>query len=224
MRRLSVLAAALAAAVSWGTDARAADVEIQGFVFGCQLPTGERLKPKFGDVGGAIFTGLPEERRACLATIDRMIYSCGENISFLSPDDNAQHADCLPIFEAQARQCISHFELQRSKCDAGGTGGHDSGSGAGRTDERAAADLSGRWVKHNDAAGADFNDKMVRTCGFGTHNEFVFKNDGVHIRTVSGGDVIDDSEMTTWSLASVETEWLIFRDDDGLEWRYRRCR
>ena len=223
MKGLSVLGAALAAVIFWGTDARAADVQIQGFVFGCESPSGEQLKPKFGDVDGAFLTGLPEERRACLATIDRMIYSCRENISFLSPDENAKYPDCLRIFEAQARQCISHFELQRGKCDAGGDDSgradvRDSGSRSG------AEDLSGRWVKHTDAAGADLNDKMVRTCGFGTHNEFVFRNGKIYAKVVSGGEVIDDSEMHMWELESMDSDRIVFRDGDGLEWRYNRCR
>ena len=218
-----MLVAAFAAANSWGTDARAADVHIQGFVFGCESPAGEQLKPKFGDVGGAVLTGLPEERSACLATIDRMIYSCRENISFLSPDENTKYPDCLRIFEAQARQCISHFELQRGKCDAGG-------DDSGRTDvqgsdsQSVAQDLSGRWVKHTDAAGADLNDKMVNTCGFGTHNEFVFKDGKIYARVVSGGEVIEDSEMYMWELESMGSDRIVFRDGDGLEWRYDRCR
>ena len=163
------------------------------------------------------------DRRACLATIDRMIYSCRENISFLSPDDNARYHDCLRIFEAQARRCVSHFELQRGKCDAGGddAGGADVRGSEARP---AAGDLSGRWVKHTDAAGADLNDRMVDTCGFGTHNEFVVRDGSIHARVISGGDVIDDSEMHTWELESMDADSIVFRDGDGLEWRYNRCR
>ena len=197
------------------------DVRIEGFVFGCQLPSGERLKPKFGDVGGAVFTGLPEEREACLRTIDRMIYSCRENVIFMSPDRNARYPDCLRIFETQARKCVPHFELQRGKCDAGGSG--PGGSGSGSSGRQAAGDVSGRWVIHRKAGGA-INDRMVSTCGFGTHNEFEFRNGKVHGKVVSGGKVIDEREMRGWRLESADSKQILFRDGDGLAWRYNRCR
>ena len=114
-------AVAFAAMVAWSSSAQAVDVEIHGYPFGCKTPDGETRKPKFGDVGGMYFTGLPAARKACLETIDRMIYSCGANTTFISHDLNNQYADCLPIFEQQAEWCARHFELQRSKCDAGGS-------------------------------------------------------------------------------------------------------
>ena len=113
--------AAFVAMVAWSSSAQAVDVEIHGYPFGCKTPDGETRKPKFGDVGGMYFTGLPQARKACLETIDRMIYSCGANTTFISHDLNNQYADCLPIFEQQAEWCARHFELQRSKCDAGGS-------------------------------------------------------------------------------------------------------
>ena len=114
-------AVAFAAMMAWSSSAGAVDVEIHGYPFGCKTPDGETRKPKFGDVGGMYFAGLPQGRKACLETIDRMIYSCGANTTFISHDLNNQYADCLPIFEQQAEWCARHFELQRSKCDAGGT-------------------------------------------------------------------------------------------------------
>ena len=113
--------AAFVAMVAWSSSAQAVDVEIHGYPFGCKTPDGETRKPKFGDVGGMYFAGLPQGRKACLETIDRMIYSCGANTTFISHDLNNQYADCLPIFEQQAEWCARHFELQRSKCDAGGS-------------------------------------------------------------------------------------------------------
>ena len=222
MRRLAMLAAALAAAVSWTMNAGAADVRIQGFTFGCQLPSGERLKPKFGDVDGAVLTDLPQGRKACLRMIDRMTYTCRENVMFMSPGRNAKYPECLRIFETQARRCVSHFELQRGKCDAGG----DASGGTGAADsgrQSAGGDVSGRWVIHRKAGGS-INDKMVSTCGFGTHNKFEFRNGKVHGQVVSGGKVIDDREMTGWRLESVDSKQILFRDGDGLAWRYNRCR
>lgn len=222
MKKLAVLAAALAAAVSWTTNAGAVDVRIQGFPFSCQLPSGEKLKPKFGDVDGAFFTGLPETRKACLRMIDRMVYSCRENVIFMSPGRNANYPECLRIFERQARKCVSHFELQRGKCDAGG----DASGGSGAADSgqpSAVGDVSGRWVIHRKGGGS-INDKMVSTCGFGTHNKFEFKNGKVHGQVVSGGKVIDDREMTGWRLESVDSKQVLFRAEDGLVWRYNRCR
>ena len=228
MRERAVAATALAAAISWGMDVRAVDVLIDDFVFGCTTPAGEMLKPKFGDVGGAFWTGLPQTRKACHETIDRKIYSCRENVSFISHDLNNTYPECLRIFETQARQCVSHFELQRSKCDAGGTGSGGSEAGkveAGGAEPRSTgADLSGRWVIHNKAAGGDLSDKMVRTCGFGTHNEFVAANGKIHAKVVSGGQVIDDREMVDWTLVSVDPDRVSFRDGDGGVWRYNRCR
>ena len=117
----AVVVAAFVAMVAWSSSAQAVDVEIHGYPFGCKSADGETRKPKFGDVGGMYFAGLPQGRKACLETIDRMIYSCGANTTFISHDLNNQYADCLPIFEQQAEWCARHFELQRSKCDAGGT-------------------------------------------------------------------------------------------------------
>ena len=114
-------AVAFAAMMAWSSSVGAVDVEIHGYPFGCRTPDGETRKPKFGDVGGMYFAGLPQGRKACLETIDRMIYSCGANTTFISHDLNNQYADCLPIFEQQAKWCARHFELQRSKCDAGGS-------------------------------------------------------------------------------------------------------
>ena len=113
----AAMAAALAATMAW-SSAEAVDVQIDGFPFVCKSPEGEFLKPKFGDVDGIYFTNLPAERKPCLETIDRMIYSCTANTTFVSHDLNNQYPDCLPIFERQAEQCVRHFEQERQKCYA----------------------------------------------------------------------------------------------------------
>ena len=112
-------AVAFAAMMAWSSSAGAVDVQINGFAFGCATPDGETRKPKFGDVGGMYFAGLPQGRRACLETIDRMIYSCGANTTFISHDLNNQYPACLKIFARQAERCARHFERQRHKCDIG---------------------------------------------------------------------------------------------------------
>ena len=112
-------AVAFAAMMAWSSSAGAVDVQINGFAFGCATPDGETRKPKFGDVGGIFFSGLPAARKACLETIDRMIYSCSESTSFISHDLNNQYPACLKIFARQAERCARHFERQRHKCDIG---------------------------------------------------------------------------------------------------------
>ena len=112
------MAIALAAMMAW-THATAVDVHILGFRFDCTTPDGEVRKPKFGDVGGIFFTDLPKQRKACLDTINRMIYSCNANTTFISHELNRKYASCLPVFEKQAFECAAHFDRQRSKCDAG---------------------------------------------------------------------------------------------------------
>ena len=113
----AALAAVVAATMAW-SSAEAVDVQIDGFPFVCKSPEGEFLKPKFGDVDGIYFTGLPAARKPCLETIDRMIYSCTANTTFISHDLNNQYPDCLPTFERQAEQCVRHFEQERQKCYA----------------------------------------------------------------------------------------------------------
>ena len=120
----AAMTAALAATMAW-SSAEAVDVQIDGFPFVCKSPEGEFLKPKFGDVDGIYFTGLPAARKPCLETIDRMIYSCTANTTFISHDLNNQYPDCLATFERQAEQCVRHFEQERQKCDAGDSSAPD---------------------------------------------------------------------------------------------------
>ena len=117
MRVFAVAMAALVGTMAL-SSAGAVDVQIDGFPFVCKTPEGEFLKPKFGDVDGIYFTNLPAGRKPCLETIDRMVYSCTANTTFISHDLNNQYPDCLPIFERQAEQCVRHFEQERQKCYA----------------------------------------------------------------------------------------------------------
>ncbi len=112
------MAIALTAMMAW-THATAVDVHILGFRFNCATPDGEVRKPKFGDVGGIFFTNLPKERKACLDTINRMIYSCTANTTFISYELNRKYASCLPVFERQSQECAAHFESERAKCNVG---------------------------------------------------------------------------------------------------------
>ncbi len=105
--------------LSWGANARAVEVPIYGYAFSCETPDGRELKPGLGDIDGIDFTSLPENREACFEAIDRMIVLCRENTSFIADDDNEAYPECLPIFGEQAGWCVRHFELQRSKCNAG---------------------------------------------------------------------------------------------------------
>ena len=107
--------------MAW-TQATAEDVQILGFRFACTTPDGEVRKPKFGDVGGIYLTNLPQERKSCLEAIDRKIYSCTANTTFISNVLNRKYASCLPVFEKQAYECAAHFDRQRPKCDAGSEG------------------------------------------------------------------------------------------------------
>ncbi len=122
MRTTLILAAILATALSRGADAWAVEVPIYGYAFSCETPDGRELKPGLGDIDGIAFTGLPENREACFEAIDRMIALCRKNTSFIANDDNEAYPECLPIFDEQAGWCVTHFELQRSKCNAGSFG------------------------------------------------------------------------------------------------------
>ena len=116
------------------SPAPAAEASIEDFRFECRAPDGKRLKPKFGDVDGAFFTGLPGQRDACIAAVDRMIATCHENTSFTSNTRNREYAGCLPIFKAQAQECAAFFRNERRKCDAGGSGSAGLGDGGAAPD------------------------------------------------------------------------------------------
>ena len=129
---LSGLLLAMAPAVF--SPAPAAEASIEDFRFECRAPDGKRLKPKFGDVDGVFFTGLPGQRDACIAAVDRMIATCHENTSFTSNTRNREYAGCLPIFKSQAQECAAFFRNERRKCDAGGSGSAGLGDGGAAPD------------------------------------------------------------------------------------------
>ena len=124
----------LAMAPAFFSPAPAAEARIEDFRFECRAPDGKRLKPKFGDVDGVFFTGLPGQRDACIAAVDRMIATCHENTSFTSNTRNREYAGCLPIFKAQAQECAAFFRNERRKCDAGGSGSAGLGDGGAAPD------------------------------------------------------------------------------------------
>ena len=77
-------------------------------------------KPRFGDIGGAYFTDLPAERELCLDTIRQKTTICLENTEFNATGLNKWLGFCLPRFRQQAQDCVTHFDQEWSKCDAGG--------------------------------------------------------------------------------------------------------
>ena len=78
------------------------------------------LKPKFGDVDGAFFTDVADDREACRRAIQRKVTSCGQNVNFMTNTEDEKYSFCLPKFREQARQCAAHFDAQRWKCDGSG--------------------------------------------------------------------------------------------------------
>ena len=104
--------------IGW-SDADAAEARIADFVFGCETPDGEKLKPKFGDIDEAFYTDLPAQRQQCLDAVERKIALCRDNTLFESNTKNEKYAGCLPVFRDQAEVCVKHFERERGKCDAG---------------------------------------------------------------------------------------------------------
>ena len=202
MRVLAASAIALAAMMAW-SYAMAEDVHILGFRFGCETPDGEKRKPKFGDVGGAFFTDLPNKRKPCLETIDRMIYSCTVNTTFISHDLNRTYADCLPIFEKQAQECIVHFDLQRAKCNASGD---DVNREAHASDTRPDEDDTGdtgeygssvgdAWKPWEDEAASDDSDDEQWVDIAGPNEEYEPDDGG-------GGECGD-----VWADCPVDTYW-----------------
>ena len=120
MGGLAALVAAFAAAMAWSSGVEAAEARIGDYVFGCEAPDGESLKPKLGDVEGVFYTDLPAQQEQCRETIKRKIALCRENTGFVSNTKNWEFATCLAIFEEQARACVAFFEAESVKCAVGG--------------------------------------------------------------------------------------------------------
>ncbi|MCY4451206.1 MAG: peptidoglycan-binding protein [Immundisolibacterales bacterium] len=119
--RIIALSAAVAmiAGLSAGPTAAAAEARIETFVFGCETPDGRILKPKFGDIEGAVYPDLPAQRERCLSAIGRRVALCRENTDFSVGTNSEDLARCLTLFREQAQACVRHFTLERSKCAAG---------------------------------------------------------------------------------------------------------
>ena len=120
MKAVASMVAMLAVTMAWTSSAEATEAHIESFEFSCVTPDGQTLKPKLGDIGGAFYTGLPEQREQCLEAVRNMIALCRENVDFESNTKNQEFAGCLPIFEEQAQACVGHFKFEQGKCDAGG--------------------------------------------------------------------------------------------------------
>ena len=119
--RIIALSAAVAMIAGAAAEpaAEAAEARIETFVFGCESPDGRRLKPKFGDIEGAVYPDLPAQREQCLSAVGRRIALCRENTDFSFGPDSEDTARCLPVFREQAERCVTHFTLERSKCTVG---------------------------------------------------------------------------------------------------------
>ena len=113
----AAVAAGLVALAPW-PGAEAAEAQIEGFSFGCEAAGGEIVKPRHGDIEGVSYGDLPAQRALCLGTIDRKIALCWDNTEFEIEAWNQEFAACLLVFHDQARACVGHFSLERSKCGA----------------------------------------------------------------------------------------------------------
>ena len=98
----------------------AAEARILDFEFVCNTPDGKKLKPKHGDIDGGYFIDLPAQRDQCRDSVDRKIAWCYENTVFTSNTLNQEYAECLPVFEKQAKECAAFFRREKVKCDGGG--------------------------------------------------------------------------------------------------------
>ncbi len=98
------------------TPVKAGEADITGFVFGCEMPDGRRLKPKFDDHPGVFYNDLPAQREQCLEAIMYNIAGCRLNTHFESNTKDREFAECLPIFREQSTECVAHYEREQSKC------------------------------------------------------------------------------------------------------------
>ena len=99
----------------------------------------------------------------------------------------------------------------------------DEASEASRPRESTGGGLAGRWIKYNESA-ASLHEELLRTCGYGTHNEFT-ENDGkIYTSVVSDSAVLYEDELVDWSVMSVGSDRITFKDGWGDIWHYDRCR
>ena len=78
---------------------------------------GKELKPKLGDIGGASWAEVSEDREICRNAVEGRIALCRLNTSFEGEAENRKHARCLKVFAWQAESCAAHFQRQAGKCD-----------------------------------------------------------------------------------------------------------
>ncbi|MXY42271.1 MAG: hypothetical protein F4027_02295 [Rhodospirillaceae bacterium] len=81
----------------------------------------KELKPKFGDIDGVYYTDVAENREACRQAVQRKIYLCSQNTSFVSNTEDRKYPGCLPIFRRQAGACADHFRSEAYKCRGSGS-------------------------------------------------------------------------------------------------------
>lgn len=81
----------------------------------------KELKPKFGDIDGLYYTDVAQDREACRQAVQRKIYLCGQNTSFVSNTLDRKYPGCLPIFRRQAGVCADHFRSEAYKCQGAGS-------------------------------------------------------------------------------------------------------
>lgn len=80
----------------------------------------KELKPKFGDIDGLYYTDIAENREACRQAVQRKIYLCSQNTSFVSNTEDRKYPGCLPTFRQQAGVCADHFRSEAHKCQGSG--------------------------------------------------------------------------------------------------------
>lgn len=98
--------------------ALAAALLVPGLVPG--IAAAKELKPKFGDIDGLYYTDVAADREACRQAIQRKIYLCRQNTSFVSNTEDRKYPGCLPIFRRQAGVCADHFRSEAYKCQGSG--------------------------------------------------------------------------------------------------------
>ena len=85
------------------------------------MAAAKELKPKFGDIDGLYYTDVAQDREACRQAVQRKIYLCSQNTSFVSNTLDRKYPGCLPIFRRQAGVCADHFRSEAYKCQGAGS-------------------------------------------------------------------------------------------------------
>ena len=98
----------------------------------------------------------------------------------------------------------------------------DGASDTPRAPENSGEGLAGRWIKYNESA-ASLHDDLLRTCGYGNHNEFTESNGKIYTKAVSDGALLHEAELEDWSVTSASSDRITFRDGWGDIWHYDRC-